>query len=201
MLFHTVELEEEINKVAVTRNFKQGDVIIQPGDPLLAVPIVIKGSLRIMLEKDNQGDYFLYHILPGETCASSLTCCQSNKRSEIKAVVEEDAQILFIPKQYVDEWMHFDEWKKFISESQSQRFSELIETIELMAYGKMYEKLWHYLVRRTQAIGTPILTLTHQSIAAELNSPREVITRLLHQLQKQGKVEILRGQLIIHPEK
>lgn len=201
MLFHTPELEAEILKVGVKRHFTQGDVIIHPGDPIIAVPIVLKGSLRIMIEKENQGDYFLYHILPGETCASSLTCCQSNNRSEIKALVEEDATILFIPKPSVDEWMVYDEWKKYIGEAQSQRFSELIETIELMAFGNMFEKLWHYLVRRVQASGSNEIHVTHQAIAAELNSPREVITRLLHQLQKQGKVDIKRGFIVVHLQK
>jgi CRP/FNR family transcriptional regulator len=109
--------------------------------------------------------------------------------------MEDETELLMVPVKYVEEWMKYPEWKKFVSDTQSQRFSELLETIELVAFKKLDEQLWHYLVKRVQATGNNTLHITHQEIANELNSPREVITRLLNQLQKQHKIGLGRNSI------
>jgi CRP/FNR family transcriptional regulator len=191
-------LIKEISSNSERRIFKSDEILMNPGDLIEIIPIVMKGSIRVVLQNREGEEHYLYHIFPGETCALSLTCCQAQKRSEIKAIIEEDAELLMIPVRFVDEWHHYPEWKKFISDTQAQRFSELLETIELMAFSKLDEQLWSYLVKRVQAAGQNTLKITHQEIAQELNSPREVITRLLHQLQKQNKVELSRGEILVH---
>jgi CRP/FNR family transcriptional regulator len=170
---------------------------MNPGDTIQQVPLLVKGTIRVLLQNTNGDEHFLYHIFPGETCALSLTCCQAQKKSEIRAVVEDNAEILFVPVRYVDEWMKYPDWKKFVSDLQAQRFTELLETIELMAFSRLDEQLWNYLVKRVQATGNKTLKITHQEIAQELHSPREVITRLLHQLQKQGKISLSRNTISI----
>ena len=104
-----------------------------------------------------------------------------------------------IPVRYVDEWSRFPEWKKFVSDTQAQRFSELLETLELVAFSKLDEQLWNYLIKRVLATGNNTLKITHQEIANELNSPREVITRLLHQLQRQEKIVLSRNSIEVNP--
>ncbi len=192
------QLREEVNNQGVLKQFKANDVIIQPGETIKNIPILLKGTLRIVLQNEKGDEFFLYHIFPSESCAMSLTCCQAMKKSEIKAVVEDDAEILMIPVRFVDEWMHYPEWKKFISDIQAQRFSELLETIELIAFSKLDEQLWNYLMKRVQATGSNTLKITHQQIANELHSPREVITRLLNQLQKQKKITLSRNSVEVH---
>ncbi len=197
-MFVDQTLEEEFERVAIHRSLKAGEVLMQPGDPITHVPIVEKGSLRI-LAQDGQGhERFLYHIMPGESCAVSLTCCSSRRTSSVLAIVEEDTELLMIPARYMDEWMIHAEWRKFVSGTQAQRFEELLQTIEVVAFHKLDEQLWDYLVKRVQATGSHILKMTHQDIAQELNSPREVITRLLHQLQARGQVTIARGSMEVH---
>jgi len=191
------DLIDAIEKAGQLRHIDANTVIMQPGDLLEFVPIVITGSIRVLLQNENGDEHYLYHIFPGETCAMSLSCCQANKRSEIKAVAEEDTEIWFIPVRFVDEWTRFPEWKKYLSDIQAQRFSELLEAIELMAFSHLDEQLWNYLVKRVQATGSKTLHVTHQEIANELHSPREVITRLLHQLQKQSKLTLSRGAIEI----
>ena len=191
------DLIDAIEKTGQLRQIDANTVIMQPGDLLEFVPIVISGSIRVLLQNENGDEHYLYHIFPGETCAMSLSCCQANKRSEIKAVAEEDTEIWFIPVRFVDEWTRFPEWKKYLSDIQAQRFSELLEAIELMAFSHLDEQLWNYLVKRVQATGSKTLHVTHQEIANELHSPREVITRLLHQLQKQSKLTLSRGAIEI----
>ncbi len=188
-------LQHELESVALHKTFAANTILMNPGDIIQYIPIVLTGSIRIVLQSHDGEEYFLYHLFPGETCALSLTCCQSRKVSEIKAVMEDDTDLLMVPVKYVDEWMKYPEWKKFVSDTQSQRFSELLETIELVAFKKLDEQLWHYLVKRVQATGSNTLHITHQEIANELNSPREVITRLLNQLQKQHKIVLGRNAI------
>jgi len=197
-MFIDPTLEQEFNKVAVHRALAAGSVLMTPGDPITHVPIVEKGSLRILAQDAEGHERFLYHIMPGESCAMSLTCCTSKRTSSVLAVVEEDAEILMIPARYMDEWMVYPEWRRFVSDSQAQRFNELLETIAVVAFHKLDEQLWNYLVKRVQATGTHVLKVTHQDIAQELNSPREVITRLLHQLQQRGLVTLSRGSVEVH---
>ena len=196
-MFNDLKLQQEFTHYALKRSFEKGTVLLFPGDEIVYVPIVISGIVRVILQNTKGEEYFLYHIFPNESCASTLSNCQSNKKSEVKAIIEENAEVFLIPKEKVDEWMQFKEWKLFVNDTQSQRFSELVETIELMAFGNLYEQLWHYLVKRSQAQGQSELKITHQEIANELNSPREVITRLLHQLQKHNKVELSRNTIRI----
>ncbi len=191
-------LQQEFAAVAVRKSLATNDILMNPGDTIRYIPIVLKGSIRIVLQNQNGDEYFLYHLFPGESCALSLSCCQSRKISEVKAVAEDATDLLMLPVRYVDEWMKYSEWKKFVSDTQSQRFTELLETIESVAFTKLDEQLWHYLVKRVQATGNDTLHITHQEIATELNSPREVITRLLNQLQRLNKISLGRNTVKVH---
>lgn len=197
-MFVDPELRKEFERVAVTRHLPADSVLMSPGDVITHIPIVVKGSLRILLQNSEGAERYLYHIFPGESCAMSLLCCRAQRISEIKAVVEEDSEVLMIPIAYVDAWMKFPEWTKYISDMQSQRFSELLEALELTAFSKLDEQLWSYLVKRVQATGKNTLPLTHQRIADELGSPREVVTRLLHQLQQRGRITLARNSIEVH---
>lgn len=191
-------LSAEFDREVLRKSFPVGHTLMHVGDPITHVPIVEKGSLRILAQNGEGRERFLYHIMPGETCAMSLTCCVSKKTSNVLAVVEEDADLLMVPVRFAEEWMVYPEWRHFVGETQAQRFGELLETIEVVAFHKLDEQLWKYLVKRVQATGSHVIKATHQEIANELNSPREVITRLLHQLQQDGRVTIARGSLEVH---
>lgn len=197
-MFVDPAFQHEFNTVATERTLSSGTVLMEPGDRITQIPIVQKGSLRILAQDEEGHERFLYHIMPGESCAISLTCCTTKRTSSVRAVVEEDAELLMIPARYMDEWMVYPEWRRFVSDTQAQRFSELLDTIEVVAFHKLDEQLWNYLVKRVQATGSHILKATHQDIAQELNSPREVITRLLHQLQRRGMVTVGRGSVEVH---
>lgn len=179
--------------MAVLRKLPAGAELMRAGDPITHIPIVRKGSLRILAQDPEGRERFLYHIMPGETCALSLTCCATKRTSSVMAVVEEDAELWMVPVHYLEAWMDFPEWRKYVNDTQAQRFNELLETIEVIAFNHLDEQLWNYLVKRVQATGEHVLKVTHQDIAQELDSPREVITRLLHQLQAQGRVALSRG--------
>lgn len=198
-MFMDPALKREFEQVAVVRTLSAGAVLMQPGDAITHIPIVRKGSLRILAQHGEGRVRYLYHILPGESCATSLTCCVAKRVSSVRAVVEEDAELLMIPVRYVEEWMTHPEWRKYVNEVQAQRYEELLEAFEVVAFHKLDEQLWNYLLKRTQATGERTLPLTHQQIADELGSPREVITRLLQQLRSDGRVSLGRGSVEVHP--
>ncbi|MBV6405843.1 MAG: Crp/Fnr family transcriptional regulator [Flavobacteriales bacterium] len=197
-MFTDHELQQAFEAVVTRRTYPAGTVIMRPGDVITQIPIVAKGSLRILAQDPDGKERFLYHILPGETCSLSLTCCEARKTSAILAVVEEDAELQMVPARYADEWMVYPEWRRYVGAAQAQRFGELLETIETLAFRRMDDQLWNYLVKRAQAAGETNLKVTHQDIAQELGSPREVITRLLQQLQRKGLVTLSRGAVQVH---
>lgn len=192
-MFVDATLRREFEQVAIHKAVPAGTELMRVGDTITHIPIVEKGSLRILAQDSEGRERYLYHILAGESCASSLTCCVSKRESAVRAVVEEDADLLLIPIRYVDEWMAQPEWRRYVNETQAQRFQELLEAFEVVAFRKLDEQLWNYLVKRSQATGEHKLHLTHQQIADELSSPREVITRLLQQLRLRGLVTLGRG--------
>ncbi len=197
-MFVDANLRREFEQVAVHRSLPAGSELMRVGDTITHIPIVEKGSLRILAQDSEGRERYLYHILAGESCASSLTCCVSKRESAVRAVVEEDAELLLVPVRFVDEWMSHPEWRRYVNESQAQRFHELLEAFEVVAFRRLDEQLWNYLVKRTQATGEQRLLLTHQKIADELSSPREVITRLLQQLRMRGMVTLGRGYVEVH---
>lgn len=197
-MFIDPELQHALDQVAVRKHVPAGTEIMQVGDSITYIPIVEKGSLRILAQDGEGHERYLYHILPGESCATSLTCCVSKRVSSVRAVVEEDADLIMVPVRYVDEWMVFPEWRKFVNEVQAQRYQELLEAFEVVAFRRLDEQLLNYLMKRAQATGEHTLQLTHQQIADELSSPREVITRLLQQLRSRGLVTLGRGYVEVH---
>lgn len=197
-LFKDPALQQAFEAVVGRRAVPAGTEIMQVGDPITQIPIVAHGSLRILAQDDDGKERFLYHIMPGETCSLSLTCCEARRTSSVRAVAEEDTGLLMVPARYADEWMIYPEWRQYVGAAQAQRFAELLDTIEKLAFHKMDEQLWDYLVKRVQATGESILKVTHQDIAQELGSPREVITRLLQQLQRRGWVTLARGMIEVH---
>lgn len=197
-LFKDPALQRAFEAVVVRRRVAAGTAIMQVGDEISHVPIVARGSLRILAQDEEGKERFLYHIMPGETCSLSLTCCEARRTSSVRAVAEEDAELLMVPARYADEWMVHPEWRRYVGAAQAQRFAELLDTIEKLAFLKMDEQLWDYLVKRVQATGESTLQATHQDIAQELGSPREVITRLLQQLQRRGLVALSRGMIQVN---
>jgi len=195
--FFSAELRQEIANNARLRKFQKEEDLIRPGDEILFIPIVLKGCVRV-LRQDNEGkEVFLYHIFPDQTCAMSLTCCQAGNKSMIRAVAEEDTEVLQVPVKLTEDWFKYPEWKAYVSSNYNQRFAELIQVIDLVAFSGMDQQVLHYLQQRARARQTTSLQITHQQIAEELNTRREVITRLLRALENKGIVRLGRNSIEI----
>ena len=177
-------LEKLIEKGQIMQ-LEPGKVLMEPGKFVKMVPIVLEGSIKIMRMDEDGKELFLYYLDAGETCALSLTCCSAARPSEIKAVVEEPTVLLGVPinvhEQLTDE---FKQWKDFVSSTYQSRFQELLIALDAVAFRRMDERLMRYIVTKMKQHKTNELQTTHQEIANELGTSREVISRLLKQLEK-----------------
>lgn len=198
-IFTDPRLLDDIKKFARTKPVKRDDVLINPGDKILFVPIVQKGVLRIVRQDLDGKEIFLYHLYPGQTCAMAINCCQSNRESMIKAIAEDDSEVLQIPVNIVEDWFKYPEWKAYINSTYGSRFAELIEVIDLIAFHNMDKQVLHYLQERSRAVNSKFIQITHQQIADELHTHREAISRLLRTMEQKNIVKLGRNTIELLP--
>lgn len=194
-LFIEPRLAEEIKKFTRTKKIKAGDTLLSPGEKVVFVPIVLKGVLRIIRQGTDGHEIFLYHLYAGQTCALAINCCQAGKISPVKAIAEEDTNVLLVPANLVDDWFRFPEWKNFINNTYSLRFGELLDVVDLIAFSNMDKQVLHYLQERGRATNSKIINITHQQIADELHAHREAISRLLRSMEQKQIVRLGRNTI------
>ncbi len=192
-IFTDKKLLDEIAKYTRAKHIARDEVLMQLGDEIVFVPIVMKGVLRIVRQDPDGKEIFLYHLYPGQTCAMAINCCQSQKKSMVKAIAEDDTDLMLIPVKLVEEWMKYPEWKTFINSTYGARFAELMEVIDLIAFSNMDRQVLHYLQERARAANTKALFITHQQIADELHTHREAVSRLLRTMEEKKLVKLGRN--------
>ena len=166
------------------------------GEDIEQIPLLYKGMVKIFREDEQGNELFLYHLYPGEACAISFVCSMKEKKSKIKALTVEDSEFITVPINRMDDFMlKFKSWYYFVLETFNFRFEELLSTVDEIAFHQMDERLVNYLVKSAQAIGSRTVETSHQTIANELNSSREVVSRLLKTMEGQGKVKLGRGRI------
>lgn len=193
------ELIQEINQVAIYKEVTAGTVLMDYGQNIKNMPLLLEGAIKI-LRMDNDGDELLLYFLErGDTCAMTLTCCLGNTKSEIRAVTEMDTQLIMIPVYKMEEWtVKYKSWRDFVFESYHNRLMEMLETIDNIAFKNMDERLLIYLKDKAMVNGDPIIRSTHQEIAYELHTSRVVVSRLLKKLENEGIISLHRNYLIIN---
>ena len=188
---------EVILETAKLKKLRADDWMVDIGDPILYMPLLLKGQLRILREDEEGHELLLYYIRPGETCAMSLTCCSGNAVSNIRAVAEEDTELLLLPIQIIDEWTtKYPSFKSFILKTYQRRFEELLNTIDGIAFHNLDDRLSQLLKQKSEKEGS-VLKTTHQDLANQLNSSREVISRLLKQMERKGKIQMGRNKITL----
>ena len=190
-------LQKEIAKVGILKHFREGEVIMNFGSYVKLVPLLVKGSIKVVREDDEDGrELLLYYLYSGETCSMSFSCCMMNKVSDIRTTAENDSTVIAIPIKYIDEWISkYSSWKNFVMRSYDSRMQEMIKTIDTIAFKKMDERLLKYLNEKSMANNSRIIHSTHQEIASDLNASREAISRLLKQLERKGVVTLERNKI------
>ena len=190
------DLIQAISNVGIIKYFNKDDIIIDIGQELNYIPLLLEGNIKIMREDDSGHDILLYVLEHGDTCAMSLICCMKKSKSKIRASADKDSKVILIPSNYMTEWFHTNEsWRNFILQSYQIRFNEMLETIDTLAFMKMDERIYKYLKDQVKLNGTNNLEITHQKISDDLNTSRVVVSRLLKQLEDEEKIKTGRNQI------
>lgn len=190
------DLLEEIIKVGELKHIKAGEKLIEIGDYIRSMPLLVSGAIKILREDDNGDELILYFLERGDTCAMTLSCCMGQSKSEIRAVAETNAEIIMIPVQKMDEWMRtYRSWQSFILQSYHNRMSELLEAVDTIAFLKMDERLLKYLKDKAMVNHNDEIQVTHQQIAHDLHTSRVVISRLLKGLERTGEIALHRNNI------
>jgi CRP/FNR family transcriptional regulator, anaerobic regulatory protein len=190
------ELVKELDQHATLKSVKAGEVILDIGQTVRSMPIVLAGSVKVSRIDDEGRELLLYYVNPNESCAMTFTCCMQHYPSEIKAVAEEDVVMLTIPIRFMDEWLvRFATWKSFVMKTIRSRFHEMLNVIDQIAFQKLDERLVNYLKEKSKVTGSTLINLSHEQIASELATTRVVISRLLKALENDKKVLLYRNQI------
>ena len=187
---------KNISIYGTIKHFQKDDIIVDIGQNLTHVPILLKGLIKVLREDDNGSELLLYVLETGDTCSMSLTCCMEKSRSKIRAVADKDSSVIMIPNEKMSEWFNTNEsWRNFILQSYQIRFNEMLETIDTLAFMKMDERLYKYLIDHVKLNASVTISKTHQEIADDLNTSRVVISRLLKQLENDHKILLSRNKI------
>ena len=191
--------EELINHICYNgqlRTFNPEQTIIDIGDTVSHFPLIVSGSIKILTEDEEGKELLLYYLEMGDTCAVTLNIMSKGNKSKIRAVAEDNCEILFLPVGKVDEWMvKYKSWRSFIMETYSYRMNEMLEAIDNLAFHNMEERILKYLRDKAMVTGSTEIHGTHAQIANDLHSSRVVISRILGKLEKDGVIRHSRNKV------
>ena len=189
-------LRDAILDAGTYREFSAGEELIREDQFIRSFPIVISGLIKVCRTTEAGNELLLYYLRPGEVCTVSLICCMDRTRSRVKALSEEPTTAILVPVELLDSWMsEFQTWKEYVMHSMQKRFDELLDALDSIAFMKMDERLEKFFTDRYRTTGSTIFEGSHQDVAQAMNSSREVISRLLKQMENQGMVVLSRGRI------
>ena len=192
------ELKEKLYKNSIRKDFVAGDIILNENASISSIPIVTKGSIRVMRTDEDEKEILLYYIKAGESCIMSFLGGMHRETSRVKAVVEEDAEILFLPMDKVTLFIkEYPEWLDYIFRLYHKRFEELLEVVNAVAFKKMDERLLNFIKKKCQLTQNNTLNVTHEQLANELGTARVVVSRLLKQMEDEGLVKLGRNKVTL----
>jgi CRP/FNR family transcriptional regulator len=189
-------LIKEIEALGEPKIFKEGDVIMDYDKYIQMMPFIVKGTVKVLRKDDNGKELLLYYLSSTESCSMAYSCCMEAKKSEIRAIAEDDVELIGIPHGKLDEWLcKYPSWKRYIMRSFNERFNEMLKSIESIAFQKLDQRLIQYLKEKQRLSGSSIVKASHYLIADEMATSRVVISRLLKQLENDGKVILYRNEI------
>lgn len=189
------ELLKFIAAEAVEMDVPADSTLLKTGNYVQSVPLVITGLIRVSRNEDDK-ELLLYYIHPGEMCIMSFSACCSNSASMIEASTIEETKVLLIPSVKLREWITlYPSFNFYIYEMFNKRYLDLIDTINQLIFYRLDERLYNYLKEKTALSGNSQVTITHQQIATDMGTAREVISRLLKKLELENKILTSRNQV------
>ena len=192
------QLLEKLQQFSIKKNYAAGDVILNENSHIRSIPIVTKGTLKVIRTEEDGREILLYYIKAGESCIMSFLGGLHNETSKVKAEVEEDAEILFLPVDKVSIFIkEYPQWLDYIFRLYHKRFEELLDIVNAIAFKKVDERLLALLHKKKSLTGNETLQITHEQLANELGTARVVVSRLLKQLEDSGQVQLGRNKIVV----
>lgn len=192
------ELVEKLYKHSIKKNYEAGSVILNENAHIRSIPIVTKGMMKVIRTEEDGREILLYYIKAGESCIMSFLGGMHNETSKVKAEVEEDAEILFLPMDKVTLFIkEHPQWLDYIFRLYHKRFEELLEIVNAIAFKKVDERLLTLLKKKSELTQSKIIPITHEQLANELGTARVVVSRLLKQLEESGAVQLGRNKITL----
>lgn len=190
------KLIEKLQQNSIRKEYEAGSVILNENASIRSIPIVVKGTLKVIRTEEDGREILLYYIKAGESCIMSFLGGMHNETSKVRAEVEEDAEILFLPMDKVSLFIkEYPQWLDYIFRLYHKRFEELLEIVNAIAFKKVDERLLDLLYKKQELTGNKTLNITHEQLANELGTARVVVSRLLKQLEEIGKVKLGRNKI------
>lgn len=180
------------------KRYKQDEILLDMGQPLDEMPLLAFGLLKVIREDEDGREVLLYYLEGGATCSFSLSCCMGSKESRVRVQAEEESLVIWVPVRFMDEWLvRYPFWRMYVINSFSNRMENMLGTIDQLAFRKMDERLMYYLREQSSVKNDREIRRSHAQIASDLNSSREVVSRLLKQLEQDGKVALGRNLVVL----
>ena len=196
-LFET-ELFEEFNRVSKQKKYNAGDSIMQPGQSIEYIPIVMDGVIQVLRESENGESVSLYFLESADTCSVTLQCCMGKKSSGILAIAETDTTVSFVPAHCMEEWLiRFHSWRSYVLNAYNNRVEELLGALDSLAFKQLDIRLLSLLKDKAILNNSTEVKITHQELANQLNTNRVVISRLLKKLELAEQLKISRNAITI----
>lgn len=192
------ELVEKLYQYGTTKKYHEGDIILDENASIRSIPIVMKGMLKVIRTEEDGREILLYYIKAGESCIMSFLGGMHNEKSIVRAEIEEDAEILFLPVDKVSLFIkEHPEWLDYIFRLYHKRFEELLDIINAIAFKKVDERLLNLLQKKSEITQAETIHTTHEQLANELGTARVVVSRLLKQLEEDGRLKLGRNKIIL----
>jgi CRP/FNR family transcriptional regulator len=190
------ELIEEIAQVGTYRKIKENELLLDIGDRFNKLPLMLTGAIKISRETKAGDEIVLYFLERGDTCTITFGSGLNSTKSKVRGIAEKPSEVIFIPIEKLEEWMvKYKSWRNFVIDSYNIRLNEMLEAIDTLAFLKMDQRLFKYLTDKVKIMRSTELNTTHQEIAIDLNTSRVVVSRLLKQLENEGKIKLFRNRI------
>jgi len=191
-----------LNNAAYTsgqvKHFPADTVILDINSYIHSIPIVLKGSIKVVRTDEEGREILLYYIKPGESCIMSFLAGIHQDTSKIKAIVEEDVELLLIPVQKASEWIRdYPEWSDFIFGLYQKRFEELLGVVNALAFQKLDSRLLQLLRQKASLYQSKEVAITHQQLADELGVSREAVSRVLKVMENEALISLSRNKIFL----
>lgn len=192
------ELVEKLYQHGIQKSYPAGSIILNENSYIRSIPIVTKGIMKVIRTEEDGREILLYYIKAGESCIMSFLGGLHNETSKVKAEIEEDAEILFLPIDKVALFIKdYPEWLDYIFRLYHKRFEELLEIVNAISFKKVDERLLNLLKKKSELNNSKMILTTHEQLANELGTARVVVSRLLKQLEENGSVQLGRNKITL----